>query len=184
MAVTPKKTDEVLASARKDLKAQLALVRQEASRLAAEEGALTAALATLGGDSAPASAAPAAKRAAKSSTPKRSGRRARRRSTGGAKSTADRVKELEGVLADGPKSRNELAAALTVSPARVQQLLAALGKSVTSEPAPGPRQGKLWSLKGRANGASAARKPAAKRRTKPKSARAAKASSDKVAAVR
>ena len=78
------------------------------------------------------------------------------------------------MLANGPKSRNDLAAALTVSPARVQQLLAELGSSVSSQPDPGQRQGKLWTLKGAGDGASpakptkanaktpAARKPAGK----------------------
>jgi DNA-binding MarR family transcriptional regulator len=58
------------------------------------------------------------------------------------------VSELHGVLADGPKSRSELAGALGVSPARVQQLLAELGGAVSSRPHPEQRQGKLWSLTG------------------------------------
>ena len=50
MATTRKNTDDVLASARKELQAQLAVVRDEMSRLAAEEHALTQALSSLDGD--------------------------------------------------------------------------------------------------------------------------------------
>ncbi len=172
MAGKPRKTDEVLASARKDLQAQLAVVQGELGRLVAEERALTEALSSMDGDGASSSSkASASGTAAQSGTAKRSARRSstrksgaggRRRRRGASKSTADRVKELEGLLGDGPRSRNDLAAALGVSPARVQQLLAELGGSVSSEPDPGQRRGKLWSLKGGGNGASAA-KPTAKR---------------------
>ncbi len=172
MAATRRKTDEVLASARKDLQAQLGVVRAELARLSAEEDALTRALASLDGDSGSSSStAPTGKRRGKARTVNGSQGRSstrkpapgRRRRTGGAaKSTADRVKELRALLADGPKSRKDLAAALEVSPARVQQLLGELGRSVSSEPDPDQRQGKLWSLKPSGNGASATR-PAAKR---------------------
>ena len=171
MAATRKKTDDVLASARKELQAQLAVVRGEMSRLAAEEHALTQALSSLDGDGAPtATTAPAATAvgpspSAKRSTRRSSGRKAgtsRRRRAGATKSTADRVNELQGLLSDGPKSRNDLAAALKVSPARVQQLLAELGSSVSSHPNPETRHGKLWTLTGRGNGASAA-KPTGRR---------------------
>lgn len=68
------------------------------------------------------------------------------------------MNELRGLLGEGPRSRNDLAAALNVSPARVQQLLAEFGSAVSSQPDPGQRRGKLWSLKGSANaeGAKAA----------------------------
>jgi plasmid maintenance system antidote protein VapI len=170
MATTPK-TDEVLASARKDLQAQLDVVRGEISRLAAEDHALTVALSSLDGNGASArarvrgsgesEAVPAAKASTRPSARGRKAttRRGRRRATG--KSTADRIEELRGLLADGPKSRSELAGALGVSPARVQQLLAALGSAVSSRPHPEQRQGKLWALAGQGNGASAA-KPAKK----------------------
>lgn len=164
MAAIRKKTDDVLASARKQLRAQLSVVRDEAARLATEERALTDALASLNGDSP--STAPASGAGTSTSNSKRAGRRRstgragtgrRHRRRGTAKPTADRVKELQGLLSDGPKSRKDLAAALKVSPARVQQLLAELGSSVSSQAAPG-RNGKLWSLKaGTGNGASAAR---------------------------
>jgi len=152
---TRKKTEDVLAAARKDLQAQLALVHDEMSRLAAEEQALTQALSTLDTNGASSSTrAPAAKpsgesRTARTSTRRSSARKAgatRRRRRGASKSTADRVNELRGLLADGPKSRNDLAAALKVSPARVQQLLAELGSSVSSRRDPDQRQGKLWAL--------------------------------------
>ena len=162
MATTRKKTDDVLASARKDLQAQLAVVRDEMSRLAAEEHALTHALSSLKGDGASAPTTPsAAKRSSRASGQRRSstakaGTNRGRRRRGASKSTADRVNELQGLLADGPKSRNDLAAALNVSPARVQQLLAELGGSVSSQRDPEQRQGKLWTLTGGGNGASAA----------------------------
>lgn len=167
MATTRKKTDDVLASARKDLQAQLAIVRDEMSRLAAEEHALTQALSSLDGDGASPTTSPAAGasgRAPSGKTPARSSARARatgkgtsrrRRRRGASKSTADRVSELQGLLADGPKSRNDLAAALKVSPARVQQLLAELGSSVSSQRDPEQPRGKLWALTGGGNGASA-----------------------------
>ena len=165
MAATPKKTDEVLASARKELEAQLAAVRQELSRLAAEESALTRALSSLDGDSAPAPAPTARERksagATRTARGSASGRSAatggRRRTRARSKSTADRVKELEGLLAAGPKSRSELAAALEVSPARVQQLLAQLGSAVSAQPHPELRQGKLWTLTGSGAGDTAAK---------------------------
>jgi len=174
MTVTAKKTGEVLAAARKDLEAQLALVREEIARLGAEELALTSAVSSLNGDSTSSPSAPRAGRAggqggtAQGSTRRSSARKAprRRRPRGASKSTAERVKELEGLLADGPKSRTDLAKALKVSPARVQQLLAELGGSVSSQRDPGQRQGKLWTLKaGSGNGASAA-KPTARRSTR------------------
>ena len=167
MAATRKKTDDVLASARRDLQAQLAVVRGEMSRLAAEEHALTQALSSLDGDGSPSSpTAPPANvrgrtRSAKSSARRSSTSRAdtsrARPRRAASRSTADRVNELQGLLADGPKSRNDLAAALKVSPARVQQLLAELGSSVSSQPNPEQRQGKLWTLTGGGNGASASK---------------------------
>ncbi len=186
---TTRKTDDVLASARKDLEAQLGVVRDEMTRLAGEERALTQALSSLDGDSAPSSTtAPAAKVGAgprkvkssarrsspgKASSTRRGGRR------GASKSTADRVSELQGLLGDGPKSRNDLASALKVSPARVQQLLAVLGSAVSSQPNPEQRQSKLWTLTGRANGASAAKQGA-----RPNSGRAKATSTRKPAARR
>ena len=169
MASTHTKTDEVLAAARKDLEAQLALVREQIERLTAEELALTHAISSLdGGDPATSSAGATSKSAAaparkgqgtKGSARKGSSRQRRRR--GASKSTADRVDELRELLAEGPKSRADLAAALNVSSARIQQLLAELGGSVSSPPDPKQRRGKLWSLKGAGNGAGAT-KPASK----------------------
>lgn len=155
---TTRKTDQVIASARKELEAQLAAVRDEIARLTAEERALTHAVSNLDGGNPATSAAgtaskravsarPAQSREVKSSTGKRSpGRRRRARTR--SKSTADRLDDLRGLLGDGPKSRSDLAAALKVSPARVQQLLAELGSSVSSRPDPNQRRGKLWSLDG------------------------------------
>ena len=169
MASSGSKTDEVLASARSELQAQLGVVREELARLAAEERTLTQALSSLDGDSsssasnASASPRPSRSRASKgrSSTRKAtSGRRRRRR--GASKSTADRVEELRGLLADGPRSRGDLAAALKVSPARVQQLLAELGSSVSSQQDPNQRRGKLWRLTGGGNGASSERSTGAR----------------------
>ena len=176
MTVTAKKTGEVLAAARKDLQAQLVVVREEMSRLAAEELALTHAVSSLdGGNPATSADGTVSKRAVgsrrtKSQGPKRSTPKAttsgRRRRRGTSKSTAERVSELQGLLAEGPKSKAAIAAALKVSPARVQQLLAELGGSVSSQRDPGQRQGKLWTLKaGSGNGASAA-KPTARRSTR------------------
>ena len=166
---TARKTDEVLAAARNDLEAQLKLVREQGAQLAAEELALTHAISSLdGGNPATSSSGATSERAVRSAAPKRerskrSSRRAsssrRRRSRAAGKSTADRVNELRGLLSDGPKSRTDLAAALKVSPARVQQLLAELGGSVSSRPDPNQRRGKLWSLKAGGNGGGAA-KPA------------------------
>ena len=171
MAPTRKKTDDVLASARKDLQAQLAVVRDEMTRLAAEERALTQALSTLDGDGAspPTASAPRASgRASSGKTRARSSARAhasgkgtttrRRRRRGVSKSTADRVSELQGLLSSGPKTRNDLAAALKVSPARVQQLFAELGSSVSSQPDPAQPRGKLWALTRGGDGASAAKR--------------------------
>ena len=160
---TRKKTDDVLASARKDLQSQLAIVRGEMNRLAAEEHALTQALSSLNGDGASASTAPTAavsggapkvKSSARRNSPGKA-RTSRRRRRGASKSTAERVDELQGLLAEGPKSRNELATALKVSPARVQQLLAELGGLVSSQPNPEPRRGRLWTFTGPSNGSSA-----------------------------
>ena len=174
MTVTPRRTDEVLAVARRELEAQLAVVREEIARLAAEERALTHAVSSLDGGN-PATSSDdgeSSKRAVRSRSAKRQGRKGsatrkasssrRSRTRSASKSTAQRVDELRGLLADGPKSRTDLAAALNVSPARVQQLLAELGSAVSSQPDRGRRRGKLWSLKGRGNGASAtaaARRP-------------------------
>ncbi len=165
MASTHTKTDEVLAAARKDLEAQLAVVREQIARLAAEELALTHAVSSLDGANPAASSAGttstrtvrsrAAKSESKRSTRKASSSR-RRRSRGANKSTADRLNELRALLSDGPKSRTDLAAALKVSPARVQQLLAELGDSVFSQPDPTQRRGKLWSLAGGGNGGGGA----------------------------
>jgi len=170
MAATHRKTDEVLAAARTELEAQLALVREQIARLNAEELALTHAISSLdGGSPARSSAGATSKRAVRSPTAKRQRskgtRRAsstRRRRSQASKSTTERVDELRGLLSDGPKSRSDLAAALKVSPARVQQLLGELGSSVSSQRDPSQRRGKLWSLKGGGNGEGAA-KAAAKR---------------------
>ena len=172
MATAGRKTDEVLASARRDLRAQLAVVRDEISRLAGEELALTQALSSLGRNSASSSTTAAAvavsgrtgsaKSPATRSTARKPGVSRGPRRRGVSKPTANRVKELEGLLADGPKSRNDLAAALEVSPARVQQLLAELGSAVSSQPDPDQRQGKLWALTGAGNCARPP-KPTAKR---------------------
>ena len=161
MASTHTKTDEVLASARKDLETQLAVVREQIERLAADELALTHAISSLdGGNPATSSAGAVSKRAAAparkpqgSKGSARKGSRPRRRRRGASKSTADRVTELRELLAEGPKSRADLAAALGVSSARIQQLLAELGGSVSSQPDPAQRRGKLWSLRGTGNGA-------------------------------
>ena len=142
------KTDEVIAAARVELKAQLQVVREELTRVAAEEKALTKALSGLAGK------ADAAKPAPRAAGRKR-GTGRRRRKRGPSKPTAQRVEELRALLAEGPKSRNELASALRVSAPRVQQLLAELGGSVSSQPHPERGQAKLWTLKGSANGASA-----------------------------
>ena len=180
MASTHTNTIEVLAAARKDLEAQLAVVREQIARLTAEERALTHAVSALDGGNPSASSAGTTtgrtatartrgRQGAKSSARKASSTRSRRR-RGASKSTADRVNELRELLADGPKSRADLAAALKVSPARVQQLLAELGGSVSSQPDPAQRRGKLWSLKGGADGTGAT-KPAAKRSTQSAGAR-------------
>ena len=161
MAEIVRRTDEVLAAARSEVQAQLALVREELSWLASEELALMEALSSLNGESSTAaddgvSKRPQGPRAAKSRG-RATGRTqapARRR-RGASKSTADRVEELRGLLAEGPRSRTDLAAALKVSPARVQQLLAELGSSVSSRPDPKQRRGKLWALSGSGNGAGA-----------------------------
>ncbi|MDQ4049019.1 MAG: hypothetical protein M3131_06530 [Actinomycetota bacterium] len=179
MASTHTNTIEVLAAARKDLEAQLAVVREQIARLTAEERALTHAVSALDGGNPAASSAETntgrtatartrGRQGAKSSARKASSTRSRRRS-GASKSTADRVNEVRELLADGPKSRADLAAALKVSPARVQQLLAELGGSVSSRPDP-ERRGKLWSLKGGADGTGAT-KTAAKRSTQSAGAR-------------
>jgi len=175
MAATARKTDEVLASARKDLEAQLALVREEIARLGAEELALTHAVSNLdGANPATSPDGTTSKRAVSSRAGKRRGTKSatrkassarRRRPRGAGKSTADRVNELRGLLADGPKSRSDLAAALKVSPARVQQLLAELGSAVSSQPDPDNGRGKLWGLKGSGKAAGAA-KPTARRSTR------------------
>jgi hypothetical protein len=166
-----RKIDDVLASARKDIRGHLRGVRGEIARLGGEERALTRALASLKGDSARASASRPADASTARATAKRSTRRTagskagagrRRRSRGASKSTAERVEELRALLAGGPKSRSDLAAALKVSPARVQQLLAELGSTVSSQPDPAQRRGKLWSLAGNGNRADAT-KTAAKR---------------------
>lgn len=194
MAVTRRKTDEVLASAREELEVQLGVVRGEMKRLAAEEAALTQALSSIDGNSASTrSAVPSGERGGRSRAATKGARKSSTRTAGGGrrrargaagKSTAERVQELQGLLAGGPKSRKDLAAALRLSPARVQQLLGELGSSVTSQPDPEQRRGKLWSLKGRANGASAA-KPAAKRSARASTrARARRPSARKGAAAK
>ena len=160
MAVTARKTDEVLASARRELQAQLGVVLEELARLANEERTLTQALSSInGGASSSATDGSGSSRqtTARASKSRRSARKptSGRRKRGGTKSTADRVEELRGLLADGPRSRGDLAAALKVSPARVQQLLAQLGSSVSSQPDPNNGQVKLWTLTAGGNGASA-----------------------------
>jgi hypothetical protein len=148
-----KNTDKVLAAARKEVQAQLAVVRDDIARLTAEQHALTHVLTSLDGGNPAVSSAGTVKKDAGSrparsasscATRKRSSARRRRR--GATKSTAERVEELRGLLADGPKSRSDLAASLKVSPPRVQQLLSELGGAVSSQPDPNQRRGKLWSL--------------------------------------
>ena len=180
---TPTSTDQVLAAARKGLKDQLEVIHSQIARLEAEERAVTDALLTLerGGASTAAvngkrhsSSRGAATRSTSTSTRKPSSR-GRPRGTIG-KSTAERLAELSELLTDGPKSRKDLAAALRVSPARVQQLLNELGRSVSSQPDPNQRRAKLWSLSGAENGASAEarrRRPAQTGATRPASAAAA-----------
>lgn len=155
MADTYSSTHEVLTAARRELEAQLAAVREQIARLTAEEKALSHAVSALDGGNPATSSTGTVKRGATSGKVKGrarrgSARRGRRRGQGASKSTEERVNELRGLLADGPRSRADLAAALKVSPARVQQLLAELGGEVSSEPDPGQRRGKLWSLKGAA----------------------------------
>jgi predicted ArsR family transcriptional regulator len=152
MPATANKTEEVLASARKELEAQLAVVREELSRLTAEESALTQALTSLDGEgrSAQTDASTSNRgegsRAASVTSTSRKTATGRRRRRGQSKSTAERVEELRALLTEGPRSRADLAAALKVSPARVQQLLAELGSSVSSQRDPNQRRGKLWVL--------------------------------------
>lgn len=143
-SASQRKIDQVLAGARKELESELAVVRAEMARLGSEERELTAALANLSSD-ASASAGRGQAQAAKRSRRSRNGRRGGGR-RGAMKPTAERVEELRALLAAGSKSRNELAAALKVSPARVQQLLGELGGSVSSQP---DGRGKLWSLTGK-----------------------------------
>ncbi len=167
MAATPIKTNEVLAGARKDLEAQLAVVREEIARLAAEEQALAHAVSSLDGGNPATSAGGRVSKRAVQSDKKRSGRSSTRKASAGRrrrpraanKATADRVNELQGLLADGPKSRTDLAAALKVSPARVQQLLGELGGSVSSQPDPAQRRGKLWSLAGSGKSTTSKKSP-------------------------
>jgi type VI protein secretion system component VasK len=147
MAASKATTDEVIAAARAEVQAQLQVVREELTRVTAEEKALAKALSGLAGK------APAARPSTPAAGRKRGPGR-RRRKRGASKPTAERVEELRGLLAEGPKSRNELAAALQVSAPRVQQLLAELGGSVSSQPHPERAQVKLWTLKGSANGSS------------------------------
>ena len=163
MAVS-RKTEEVLESARKDLGAQLADVREEIARLTVEEHALTQALSSLDGGNPSLTGGGKVKTPTKARTgrtrtsrPRKPGGRRRRSAS---KSTAARLDELQGILIKGPKSRNDLAAALNVSPPRVQQLLTELGSSVASRPDPDHPRGKLWGLKTTGNGSG---KPAAKR---------------------
>jgi hypothetical protein len=187
-STTRRKIDQVLASARKHLEAQLDVVRADMARLAAEERELTAALGNLAADGTSASltGAPSKRQQrspAKSGT-RRSTRRNRnrpRRGDGASKSTAERMEEVRGLLVAGPKSRTDLAAALKVSPARVQQLLEGLGDSVTSRPDP-DRRGKLWSIKGASTAASAAKPQRGRRQAK--RASAAKPRGPKAAAAK
>src|SRR5919202_2094485 len=152
MPATANRTEEVLASARKELEAQLAVVREELSRLTAEESALTQALTSLDGEgrSAQTDASTSNRgegsRAGSVTSTSRKTATGRRRRRGQSKSTAERVEELRALLTEGPRSRADLAAALKVSPARVQQLLAELGSSVSSQRDPNQRRGKLWVL--------------------------------------
>jgi hypothetical protein len=168
MAVS-RKTEDVLASARKDLGAQLADVRDEIARLTVEEHALTQALSSLDGANPSISGSGKVKVPAKARTGRQTASRTRkpapRRRGGATKSTAERLDELQGILMDGPKSRADLAAALKVSPPRIQQLLSELGSSVTSEPDPDHSRGKLWGLKPTGNGHSSG-KPAGKSRAR------------------
>jgi hypothetical protein len=168
---TRRKIDQVLASARKDLEAQLGVVRAEMARLTAEERELTQTLASLGtdgGPSAPTRASAKRPASARNGKPRRgaTGRRPRSRRTA-SKSTAERVDELRALLAEGPRSRGDLAASLKVSPARVQQLLGELGSSVSSQPA-SDRRGKLWSIRDAENGARADKPQAGRGRGKAK----------------
>jgi len=177
-SATRRKIDHVLAAARKELESQLGVVRAEIARLAAEEQELTMALANLKNDGSSSSSrkAQATKRTVRSGN----GRRARGRRTA-TKSTAERVEQLRTLLADGPKSRNELAVALEVSPARVQQLLGELGSSVTSQP-DGDKRAKLWSIKGASNDGNASRPKRGGRQ--PKNGATGKRRSGKAAAAK
>ena len=171
-STTRRKIDQILADARKDLEAQLELVRVEKTRLAAEEQELTAAIAGLetnGGGSPPVARRrqrAAATRSTKAGTRSSGGAKGRRKRTAN-KPTAQRLDELRALLTEGPKSRGDIATALKLSPARVQQLLGELGTAVTSQPANDGRA-KLWSIKGARNGASAARSRPARGRARAK----------------
>jgi hypothetical protein len=162
-SASQRKIDQVLTSARKELESQLGVVRAEMARLAADEQELTAALANLSTDGSASTSRDGASRR-RSSSRKQAAKRSRRsgngRRAGGrraaSKSTAERVEEVRALLADGPKSRNELAAALKVSPARVQQLLGELGGSVSSQP-DGDKRAKLWTISGASDRASASK---------------------------
>jgi hypothetical protein len=189
-SATSRRIDEVLAAARKDLEAQLDTVRSEIARLAAEEQQLTATLASLQPNRSSSSGTPdgggrrSSSRNANSTKGKArstGGRRARSRRTA-SKPTAERLEELRALLASGPKSRTDLAAALKVSPARVQQLLGGLGTSVSSQP-DGDKRGKLWSINDAGNGASAA-KPRKRGRRPAKGGAPAKPRARKAAAAK
>ena len=168
MAATGTKTDAVFTSVHRDLQARLTRVREELAPLAREERELTQALSRLERIDSPAtSATPVKGKGSKAHTlgtpPRKSRSSSARKATASrrprrsaSKSTPERLKELQGVLADGPMSRAELAAALKVSPARVQQLLAELGGTVSSQVDPGKRA-KLWGLKRTASRQGAAK---------------------------
>ncbi len=176
MATQDRSTGEVLAPPKRTCRRSWALSVRELARLGSEERTLAQAIASLNGGGPCSSAASPGKRGARSRAGRSQGERRtvpkasatsrsssrRRRPRTALRSTADRVSELQGLLAEGPKSKVAIAAALKLSPARVQQLLAELGSSVSSQPDPGQGRAKLWSLKGSANGASASGRQAAK----------------------
>ena len=158
-----RKKVDVITAVREDLRAHLVSLREQIERLTREERAVAQALSSLDNDGtvapsaarAPTGVGDAARRAPRHRSAAKGAATSRRpRNT---KKTVERADELRGLLSDGPKSRDELAAALKVSPARVQQLLAGLGSSVSSQPDPERLRGKVWSLAPGGNAASAAR---------------------------
>lgn len=177
---TQARIEEVLFAAREELEAQLDAVRGQLARLGAEERQLTQTLARLpggGGSSSARAATPSERgraRAPKPAAARRAPRKAGAKRGRVAKPTVERVAELRAVLAAGPKSQRELAAALELSVVRVHQLLGQLGDAVSSQPNPA-KPGKLWSIaRPEGNGASAATASTSQRQAQTKRGPAAK----------